>query len=247
MNGNKKAHVGSNFRTNEGHTLVVLEYVTAKNITVEFSDKLTEPFKVHIGNLRKGKVCNKMHKGVYGYGYVGVGEFSRLNSIKPYKSWSEMLRRCFGELQRKANERNTVEPDWCNFQVFCAWYTKQPNAFSSDCLELDKDIISLGNTHYSPENCRLVPREINTRYPKSNAEGCRTYETKRGLWQATQTNFEGVRKTFKDVSKETVELWKLTQVKELLEKLGDKYKDCLTEDTKNALLTWSNYYCGGKQ
>lgn len=73
------------------------------------------------------------------------------------------MRRCYGK--RKFTEMATyhgcmVNPEWHDFQRFAEWYKSQPNSVDGN-FALDKDLIKAGNKEYGPENCSLVPQEIN--------------------------------------------------------------------------------------
>ena len=44
-----------------------------------------------------------------------------------------------------------------NFQNFAQWHTE----WYAPGLEIDKDILSIGNKEYCPTNCMLVPKDVN--------------------------------------------------------------------------------------
>ena len=96
---------------------------------------------------------------IYGVGINDVPEPKR--TVACYQTWIEMLRRCYSP---KFQERNptyvgcTVDPNWLYLSNFKKW--AEDNNYKKG-LQLDKDILSPGNKHYSPETCLLVPNEIN--------------------------------------------------------------------------------------
>lgn len=102
---------------------------------------------------------------VYGVGYNGEGTHLRtLNGISTpeYKTWQDMLRRCYSPEFKNKNPTYadcTVDSDWHDFQVFADWLDAQP--YKTKGYHLDKDILVPGNKKYSPENCCLIPQEIN--------------------------------------------------------------------------------------
>lgn len=74
--------------------------------------------------------------------------------------WQSMLDRCYNEdyLSRRPTYRKcTVCEEWHLFSNFKEW-------FDSNYIEgyhLDKDILVLGNTIYSPATCVFIPNRIN--------------------------------------------------------------------------------------
>ncbi len=77
-----------------------------------------------------------------------------------YRVWKNMLQRCYSE---KYHQRCptyigcTVIKEWLLFSAFKGWMINQ----NWKRKELDKDIKSIGNKIYSPENCLFVSRSIN--------------------------------------------------------------------------------------
>lgn len=81
--------------------------------------------------------------------------------IKSYIIWRSMLRRCYSDkLQAKQPTYIgcSVCSDWLLFSNFKAWYDKHYR----EGYQLDKDILNPGNKVYSPENCRFIPRQVNS-------------------------------------------------------------------------------------
>lgn len=83
----------------------------------------------------------------------------------PYKTWHNMLRRCYHGQQASYDGCNVCR-EWHDYQVFAAWYVEQTYAGMSDS-ELDKDILDPLNALYSPEHCILVPKSINLLFKDS--------------------------------------------------------------------------------
>lgn len=80
-----------------------------------------------------------------------------------YHDWQEMLRRGFSELYKKkqpAYKDCTVCEEWKYFSKFIEWVDSQPNRDWENC-DLDKDFLSSGNKHYSPETCVYISGWIN--------------------------------------------------------------------------------------
>lgn len=81
-----------------------------------------------------------------------------------YKDWCSMLERCFS---KKTHTRQptykdcTVCEEWKYLSNFIKWVENQPNKDWENC-QLDKDFLSNGNKHYSPETVVYVPSSLNT-------------------------------------------------------------------------------------
>jgi len=106
-------------------------------------------------------------KLVYGYG-INDAEYTVCPVIggkqimcEFYNRWRRVLERvyCPKLHARRPTYRNaTVCKNWLTFSVFREWMQKQ----DWEGNELDKDILSPGNKHYSPSTCCFVSREINS-------------------------------------------------------------------------------------
>lgn len=105
-----------------------------------------------------GNVRDRFCPTIFGFGYAGVGRHKQSNggvSTKAYKTWYDMLRRCYSERfhQRRPSYRGcSVCSEWHNFQNFADWYERN----HVEGYELDKDIKIKGNKTYSPEACMFV-------------------------------------------------------------------------------------------
>ena len=82
---------------------------------------------------------------------------------KPYVHWREMLRRCYSTTR---DDYKDVEifSDWLQYQNFASWYSKETTNFDTEsCLfYLDKDLLLPLNKIYGPENCSILPHNINS-------------------------------------------------------------------------------------
>lgn len=157
--------VGDKFTNNQGCEAVVIIYRGAYNIRVKFLDKHGAVGTFNSSNLRRGVFKNPFYPSAFGKGYLGSGRHETSFDGKKsatYVKWISMLARCYAPKTNGANssyENCSVCDEWLNYQNFAEWYEgNKPNAF---CVELDKDLLNRGNKIYSPENCQLIPREIN--------------------------------------------------------------------------------------
>ena len=89
-------------------------------------------------------------------------------SVKEYKSWQNMLKRCFSEKYQTlypTYKGCNVSDNFLNYSYFYDWCQKQIGFGKVDekgrswCL--DKDLLFVGNKTYSETACVFVPQEIN--------------------------------------------------------------------------------------
>ena len=124
----------------------------------------------HISNaslkaFMNGDVFNPMDKRVLGVGFLGFGEYRQTinnTQTESYKTWYQMLRRCYDEKQLNRNTSYkgcTVCEEWHNFQNFAKWYEENYYKIDGETMALDKDILSKDNKIYSPETCIFVPKK----------------------------------------------------------------------------------------
>ncbi|WP_461533448.1 hypothetical protein [Sinomicrobium sp.] len=161
-----KINVGDVFPTNQGGTVVVLEFNRFSDIVVQHQDSHGHIARVQGGHLCAGRVRNPYFPSVSGVGYVGFGEYNVKEGGKDspaYTCWVNMLKRCYCE---KVKQKHPTYKDcyaveeWHNFQNFAEWYYSQPNA-NKKGFHLDKDLRVLGNKVYGPDTCSLVPHAVN--------------------------------------------------------------------------------------
>lgn len=96
--------------------------------------------------------------------YIGAGNYKtkddKGNTIKAYSVWCNMLTRCYNEKYHSSatymGKGVTVCDEWLDYQNFAAWFFQNYR----ENYELDKDI--MGGNIYSPNNCRLIPKSLNS-------------------------------------------------------------------------------------
>lgn len=99
---------------------------------------------------------------VYGVGLNNADYVTQ--DCKFYNTWTDMLARGYSKgLKNKypvylANV--TVNSHWFPFLSFKSWMENQ----NWEGLELDKDILIMGNREYSKTACAFIPRYLNTLY-----------------------------------------------------------------------------------
>lgn len=94
-----------------------------------------------------------------------------LKKTKIYKSWYDMLYRCYSEhlhMRFPTYIGCQVCEDWHDFYNFYKWY--QNNYYEviingkQSKMDLDKNVLVKGNKIYSPNTCCFMPHEINTMF-----------------------------------------------------------------------------------
>lgn len=163
---NKRIQAGFVYTTNQGCRCEVIEYQSAINVRIRFIDRYGIEKSVRADHLRNGRVNNPYCPTVYGVGFIGVGEHSPTfggRSTIAGERWRQMLKRCYEDGYKSKNPTYkdcTVKDEWLNFQSFAEWHMRQPN-HDDRSLELDKDLIEIGNKEYGPDVCSLVPKRVN--------------------------------------------------------------------------------------
>lgn len=94
---------------------------------------------------------------IYG---VGINNLKGESRTVPYKAWIRMLYRCY-----KLNLGAKVCNQWLTYSNFKTWYELTTNRIRAigyrGTLELDKDLNCQNGLMYSPQDCSLLPMEIN--------------------------------------------------------------------------------------
>lgn len=101
-----------------------------------------------------------MKRSVYGVGYNS--DKKNYNSKhKGYKTWSDMLKRCYCEkyhsYHRYGGNGVKVSNEWHDFAVFAHWFDKN----YTKGYVLDKDLLKPQNKVYCEEFCRFIPKRLN--------------------------------------------------------------------------------------
>ena len=172
MGSNKIDKTGEKNINTFGSEMIIVKYRTNKDIDVYFP-KYNWTFKgTTYSNFKKGEIKCAYEPRVYGVGYVGEGEYKcRENGkdTKVYRTWYDMLRRCYDEKNLKRNPTYVnckVSESFHNFQNFGKWYENNFYQVDDEKMCLDKDILVKHNKIYSPETCVFVPETINLLFTK---------------------------------------------------------------------------------
>jgi hypothetical protein len=161
----KPVTVGSVWESKSCGAFTVTKYESATKVWVKFHETDFED-SFQASKIRAGAVLDRMKISVYGFGFIGCGKFKPRRMNKPskeYVTWCDMIRRCYDPYninKYPAYKDCTVCDEWMNFQNFAKWYTENQN--NDNSLYIDKDIKNPGNKTYSPENCMMVTRQVNS-------------------------------------------------------------------------------------
>lgn len=124
-------------------------------------------------NHTKQATTYQAKRKLHGVGYnSGSKHPIRENNKKTelYSLWTAIIQRCYSAKFQSRHPTYigcTVAEEWHNFQNFAEWYTN--HKFYGLGYHLDKDLLFINNTVYSPKTCTLVPRVINNLLSDSRA------------------------------------------------------------------------------
>jgi hypothetical protein len=155
-----------------GSKMTIINYTNAMNMVIEFENGYTT--SCAYGDFKKGKPRSPYDKQVYGVGYFGEGDYAcSINKIdtKEYTVWHGIMERCYSIKKQQIITYQsyigcTVCDEWLNFQNFAQWFNENYYEIDNEKMEIDKDILHKGNKIYSPDNCLIVPTNINKLFIK---------------------------------------------------------------------------------
>lgn len=171
------SRIGESKYNNQGCLMEIVEDNGSSNILIEFKDKYNTRVKTHYCNFKSGSIKNPYYPSVYGVGITGNKYPRSINCkiTREYDTWIHILQRSF---DNKCKERQpsydivTCCEEWLNYENLYEWLHSQPNFdkwYSGKRWAVDKDILNKRNKHYSPENCCLIPQNVNCLFVKREA------------------------------------------------------------------------------
>lgn len=139
------------------------------------SEKKKQYFKIkflNTGNIVErrrdaivsGQVIDRGSKirSKHGFGYTEGTVNIKVEQVAHHK-WHHMIERCYDKSYHSYDLYGgagiTVCDEWESFDVFFKWFISQPN-YKVNGMEIDKDL--KGGMIYSPDNCVLLPKRLNT-------------------------------------------------------------------------------------
>lgn len=243
--------LGETVMQNCGEICFIVEYVDAKDITVQF--KATgELVKTSYNNFVKGNVKSHFTHSVFGVGIKGLESTRDENSevLDSYKCWQSMLCRCYSaKFQEKypTYKNCYVSDEWLYYPNFKKWYDTNYYEIDNKTSEIDKDVLVKGNKIYSADTCIFVPKFINTLFIKCQKSRGKLpigvyYNKKDKKYRAQLSVFKDGKKTIKylgnfDTTDEAFRVYK--QAKEdYIKKIADEYKDEIPTELYNAMYAY---------
>ena len=250
--GSKVNRVGEINYNTFGSKMIIIKYRKYSDIDIYFPEYDWTFKNSAYKEFKKGNIACPYEKRVYGVGYLGEGKYKAYENgkkTKCYRTWYDMLRRCYDEKNLKRNPTyidSEVCDKWLNFQNFAKWFYENYYEIEGQKMCLDKDILYKGNKIYSPDTCVFVPHNINVLFTKRDkvrgdypigvhyhkASGkfqakCNVYDYKEnkqklkhlGLYNSPQKAFESY-KEFKEKH---------------IKKVADYYKDLIPEKLYRAM------------
>lgn len=151
-----------------GSKMIIINYNNAMNITVKFENGFESTGRYD--QFKKGNFRNPYDRAIDGVGYLGEGKY-RTNEYRRIKRvWRDMLKRCYNKnwnAKHFSYHGCTVCEEWHNLQNFAKWYEENYYEIREEEMQLDKDILNRYPNIYSPDNCLIVPKSINTLFIRS--------------------------------------------------------------------------------
>lgn len=232
---------GEKHITKQGYPIEVIECFKSTNCTVIFEDGLIIK-KVDYSAIKNGTLKNPLHRSLCGVGFIGIGKYEASRNSKPYSIWRGVITRGY---DKKVKEKYptykevTVCKEWHNFQNFASWLEEN----YKEGFELDKDILIKRNKVYSPETCTFVPRYINTLFIKCNSKRGNLpigvcYSTRDKVFVASVRIYgKSLHLGTFGTPEEAFQAYK-TVKEEHIKEVAELYKDCISENTYNALIRY---------
>lgn len=171
-------HLQEEKYNNQGCLMRIIEYNKSNNIVVEFQDEHKTRVRSIYANFKSGSIKNPYYPSVYEVGIIGTKypRSANCRNIKEYETWRHILRRCYdNKLKSRQPTYNDVFccDEWLCYEKFYEWLHNQNNFnkwYEGKRWAVDKDIFVKRNKIYSPENCCLVPQNVNCLFLKREAE-----------------------------------------------------------------------------
>lgn len=189
MKNKRELEIGQKIQTNTGEIEVLS--IDKQNILIKFDDGYE--VIAQKGNVLKGSVRNPNFKSYFGVGFRGVGPYTMHGQLS-FNKWNNLMVRCYDKqykIDHPTYEDVYCCEEWHNYQTFTKWFREQIG-YGEKGFDLDKDLLVKGNKVYSPENCVLVPQELNKILGNTAADrGISTRPDLNGKWMVRCNTVDG--------------------------------------------------------
>ena len=179
---------------------------------------------------------------VAGVGFIGSGSYNSVLHANEYLVWRDIIYRCYKPKvmnRRPCYVNCEVDDRWHNFQNFADWYVK--HEFSGLGYQVDKDLLVSGNSVYSPDNCCLLPKEINGKIQTSNSRTKlvgTTFHKASGRWQS-QIRVDGKQLFLGTFDTQIEAHLAYVEAKEFhIHEIAEKWKGDIEDKAYEALSNW---------
>lgn len=239
---NKKE--GEKYKTNQGYTIEIIEYINSTNCSIRFEDGGILKNKNYC-DVVKGQVKNPNHVIELGVGYNGIGKYKYSSHKYFYKKWYNMLNRCYNEKECFKTYKDVIVcGEWHNFQNFAQWFEENYNSeIMNNSWQLDKDILVKGNKIYSPETCCFIPQEINSLFIKNDRSrgdfpvGVSFYKSRGKYTSRISRDSKILQIGYFDTPEEAFQAYKIAK-ETYIKEVAEKWEGLITEQTYKAMITY---------
>ena len=251
--GSKVDRTGEKGVNTFGSEMVIVKYRTNRDVDIYFPEYDWTAKNREYKGFKNGNIKCPYERRYFGVGYIGEGKYKvweNGKNTKCYKTWHNMLNRCYDE---KFHEKYPtyigceVDKNWHNFQNFAEWYYNNYYEIEGGKMCLDKDILYKHNKVYSPKMCIFVPQTINSLFVKrDNDRGESVIGTslKNGRYRVQCWSFDpetGKSKQeyfgYYDSQEKAFEIYKYYKEKNI-KQVADYYKDKIPEKLYDGMYSY---------
>ena len=243
--------LGETVMQNCGELAFIVEYVNARDITIQFK-KTGELVKTEYRAFVRGWVKSHFTPTVFGIGVTGLEPARDENGeiLDSYICWRDILKRCYSSKCQKKHPTYIdcrVCDEWLYYPNFKKWYNENYYKIDNKTSHLDKDILVKGNKVYSPDTCVFAPSFINTLFIKRQNDRGElpigvSYHKANKKYQAQLSVFTNGKSTVKhlgyfDTANEAFEAYKKAK-ENYIKEVADEYKDKIPVELYKAMYAY---------
>lgn len=163
-------------------------------------------------------------------GYIGMKQDYQEPS---YLLWKNVIQRCYNKkihVYKPEYKDKSVCEEWLNYANFKLWYDEHFISAKNNQIDLDKDLLVQGNTHYSPETCVFLVHYQNLMF--EGKRGNCVYVNKDGTFSV-----DGKKNNSYKTYEEALEFVTVRQI-EKIESVAEKCKGTIPMCAYEAMMNW---------